>query len=163
MAHKPKGDREWGEMANEAPPRRHSLTWLQGLLCGGVVTLAAPSALLLGVLLGPTLLALSLDRQAGRPTARSVALCNMAASVGPLRTLWASGHSVAMAASLVTNVQILGQAWSAAAAGWLLAEAAPIAVRAVLEALSVSQIARLRAARSRLVEEWGLELEDEDQ
>ena len=163
MARKPKGGREAAEMATAAPARRHSLTWLQGLACGGVVTLAAPSALLLAVLLGPTLLALSLDRQTGRPTARGVALCNMAASVGPLRTLWASGHSMAMAASLAMNVQVLGQAWSAAAAGWLLAEAAPIAVRAVLEALSVSQAARLRAARSRLVEEWGLGLEDGDQ
>ncbi len=76
-------------------PRQHSLVWLQGLLCGAMVTLATPTALLLGVLLGPALLALMLDRQPGRPKARSIALCSMAASIDPLRTLWMTGHSMA--------------------------------------------------------------------
>ena len=69
-------------------PRQHSLIWLQGLLCGAMVTLATPTALLLGVLLGPALLAIVLDREPGRPRARSIALCSMAAAVDPLRTLW---------------------------------------------------------------------------
>jgi hypothetical protein len=47
-------------------------------------------------------------------------------------------------------------AWIAAAAGWLLAELAPVAVRAALEVLSISRQARLRAARAVLVEDWGL-------
>ena len=137
-------------------PRQHSLVWLQGLLCGAMVTLATPTALLLGVLLGPALLALMLDRQPGRPKARSIALCSMAASIDPLRTLWMTDHSMATAVALLGNPRFVGAAWSAAAGGWLLAEVMPIAVRATLEALSLSRAARLRAERARLMEEWGL-------
>lgn len=146
-----------------APPRQRSLIWLQGLLCGALATLATPTALLLGVLLGPALLALWLDRQPGRPMGRSVALMSMAASVEPLRLLWASGHSMPVATSIVANLHVVGVSWSAAAAGWLLAEIAPVGVRAVLEVLTLSRAARLRAARARLVEEWGFKSPPADQ
>ena len=130
------------------------MVWLQGLLCGAMAMLAPPTALLLGVLLGPAVLALMLDRQPGRPRARSIALFGMAASVDPLRTLWVSGHAMTDAAALLADLHVLG---IAAAAGWLLAEAAPVAVRATLEALTISRTARLRALRSRLSEEWRLD------
>ena len=145
------------------PPRQHSFIWLQGLLCGAVITLATPTALVLGVLLCPAFVALLLDSQPGRPKGRCVALFAMAASVDPLRTLWASGHSMAMASSLATNLHVVGVAWSAAAGGWLLAEAAPILIRAVLEAVMISRGARLRAARAHLVAEWGLDPASEAQ
>jgi hypothetical protein len=139
------------------------MIWLQGLLCGALVTLATPTALLLGVLLGPALLALLLDRQPGRPKGRSVALFAMAAAVNPLRILWASGHSIAIASSILANPRVLGIAWSAAATGWLLAEITPIGVRVVQESLLRSHAARLRTARARLVEEWGFEPRSGDQ
>jgi hypothetical protein len=145
------------------PPRQHSLIWLQGLLCGAMATLATPTALLLGVLLGPALLAILLDHEPGRPRARSIALFSMAVAVDPLRTLWTAGHSMATATALLGNLQLLGTAWSAAAAGWLLAEMTPIAVRAGLEALDIAHAARLRAERAKLVEAWGLEASPEDQ
>jgi hypothetical protein len=130
--------------------------WAQGLLCGGLVALLPPTALLLGVLLGPALLALFLDRQPGKPIARSVLLCTLAASVKPVRVLWGAGHSMAASMAVATDPDVIGTAWFAAAAGWLLAELAPIGVRVVLEAISRSQAARLRAARAALAEEWGL-------
>jgi|SRR6266536_3299691 len=143
--------------------RQHSTVWLQGLLCGAVVTFAPPTALLMGVLLGPALLALVLDRQPGRPKARSVALFGMAASVDPLRLLWANGHSMSTVTGLLGNTRVLATAWTAAAAGWLLAEMAQVVVRAALEALSRSRTVRLRAMRLRLVEAWGLEQAGDDQ
>jgi hypothetical protein len=54
-------------------------------------------------------------------------------------------------------------AWSAAAGGWLLAEAVPVAVRAALEALSMTRTARLRSERVGLVEAWGLDSPPADQ
>ncbi len=123
------------------------------------MTLAPPTALLLGVLLSPALLAMVLDRQPGRPRARSIALCSMAASVDPLRILW-TGHGMTTATALLGDLRIIGAAWTAAAAGWLLVEAMPIAVRATLEALSISRTAQLRAARARLVDEWNLGASD---
>jgi hypothetical protein len=60
--------------------------------------------------------------------------------------------------------QIVGVAWTGAASGWLLAEVIPDAVRAVLEALSISTAAaRLRATRAALIEEWGLDSVSNDQ
>jgi hypothetical protein len=144
-------------------PRQHSLIWLQGLLCGAMATLATPTALLLGVLLGPALLAVVLDHQPGRPRARSIALCGMAAAVSPLQILWTTGHTIATATALLGNLRIVGMAWSAAAAGWLLAEITPIAVRAALEGLGIARAARLRAERAKLVETWGLETLPGDQ
>jgi hypothetical protein len=138
-------------------PRQHSLVWLQGLLCGALATLATPTALLLGVLLGPALLAVAFDSEPGRPVGRSVALFSMAASIGPLKTLWLSGHTMQIAVGLVGDLEVVGTAWSAAAAGWLLAQILPIAVRTVLEALGLARSAQLKAERARLVSEWGLD------
>src|ERR1700723_979288 len=89
-----------------APPRQHSMVWLQGLLCGALVTLAPSTALLLGVLLGPALLAMVLDRQPGRPRARSIALCSVAASIDPLRILWVAGHGMATATALLGDLRV---------------------------------------------------------
>ncbi len=137
--------------------RQHSLVWLQGLACGAVVALATGSALLLGVLLGPGLLALVLDREPGRPVARSVLLCGLAACVQPLYALWSNGQGVATAVALLGDLQVVGTAWSAAAAGWLLAELAPLASRLVLEVLAQSRAASLRAEREALEKAWGFD------
>jgi hypothetical protein len=139
--------------------RRLSLIWLQGLLCGAMATLATPTTLLLVVLLAPSVLALLLDRKTGKPTARSVALANMAASVGSLHGLWTAGHTMAVAVGLVSDPAVVAAAWSAAAGGWLLAELAPIAVRAALDGWSAARATRLRAERARLSAAWGLEQE----
>ncbi len=152
-----------GSGRSAPPPRQHSLVWLQGLLCGAMVTLATPTALLLGVTLGPALLAILLDREPGRPRARSIALCSMAAAVDPLRTLWTAGHTMATATALAGDARIVGIAWSAAAAGWLLAEILPIGIRAVLETLSLARAVRLRLERERLVEAWGLDTTPDNQ
>jgi hypothetical protein len=149
--------------ATKPQPRQHSLVWVQGLLCGAMATLATPTALLLGVLLGPALVAILLDHEQGRPRARSIALCSLAASIEPLRTLWTAGHTLATATALLSNVRVVGMAWSAAAAGWLLAEIIPIGVRAALEAVSVARASRLNAERARLVETWGLDVPQDDQ
>ena len=140
-----------------APPRQHSLVWLQGLLCGALATLATPTALLLGVLLGPALLAVFLDTEQSKPIGRSVVLFSMAASVEPLKTLWVSGHTMQVAATLVGDLQVVGYAWIAAAAGWLLAQILPIVVRTILDTLGLARSAQLRAERAKLVSEWGLE------
>jgi hypothetical protein len=64
-----------------------------------------------------------------------------------------------VAASLVGDLQVVGYAWIAAAAGWLLAQVLPIAVRTVLDALGLARSAQLRAERAKLVSEWGLEVD----
>ncbi len=136
--------------------KHHSLVWVQGLACGAVAALAPSLALMVGALLGPGIVALAMDHEPGKPIARAVLLCGLAACVEPVRSLWSSGHGLNMTMALVGDVRVIGTAWSAAAAGWLLAEIAPIVVRAVLEAGTLTRAAQLRAARARLAEEWGL-------
>jgi hypothetical protein len=79
-----------------------------------------------------------------------------------LRTLWTVGHTIATATALLSNVRVVGIAWSAAAAGWLLAEIIPIGVRAALEGVSVARASRLNAERAKLVETWGLDAPQDD-
>jgi len=138
-------------------PRRHSMVWLQGLGCGAVVALVPAMALLLGVLLLPGVLAVLYDRQGGRPVARTVLLCGTAATVVPVLALWGAGDNMDACLVLLSDLRVVGTAWSAAAAGWILAELAPVAALVVLEAITQTRAARLRAARQRLVAEWGFD------
>jgi hypothetical protein len=138
-------------------PRRHSLVWLQGLGCGAVVALVPAMALLLGVLLLPGVLAVLYDRQGGRPVARTVLLCGTAASVSPTLALWGAGNAMDAGLALLGDLRVVGTAWSAAAAGWLLAELAPVVTLVVLEAVTQTRAARLRAEREKLVAEWGFD------
>ena len=140
-----------------ASPQR-SLVWLQGLLCGAMAALATPTALLLAVLLGPAFAAIGMDHDPGRPRARAITLCSLAAVVEPLRILWTTGHTMTTAMALLGSPPVIVLAWSAAAVGWLFAELAPIVARTALDALSLARATRLRADRARLVEAWGLEV-----
>ncbi len=134
--------------------------WLQGLLCGAIVTLATPSAVLAGVLLAPALLAHRLDRQPGRPTARAVLVCALAGVVHPLHRLWLGGQTMSLALTMLSDSWTCLPAWGAAASGWLLAELAPIGLRAAMELTAITRAARLRAERARLEQEWGISPED---
>jgi hypothetical protein len=138
-------------------PKRHSLVWLQGLGCGAVVTLVPAIALLLGVLLLPGVLAVLYDRHGGRPVARTVLLCGAAPTVAPVLALWDAGNNMDASLALLGNLRVVGTAWSAAAAGWILAELAPVAVLVVLEAVIQTRAARLRAVREKLAAEWGFD------
>jgi hypothetical protein len=143
--------------AASEPRSGGSLVWLQGLACGAMVAFVPGVALLLGILLAPGLGALILDRQPGRPIARGILLCSAAACIAPVEQLWNGGQSVDVSLSILGDIRSIGTAWSAAAAGWLMAELLPIGVRAVLEATCLARAAHLRAARAKLVEEWGVE------
>lgn len=142
-------------VSEPAPGKHRSFIWLEGLACGALATLATPTALLLAVLLGPAMVAALLDRQPGRPIARGVALCSLCGIVGPVRELWAAGHTLGTALALAADPDVLAWAWVAAASGWLLSELVPVTLRVGLEASTLSRAARLRAARARYEAEWG--------
>jgi hypothetical protein len=139
---------------NRAGPK--SLNWLGGLLCGALVTLARPTALLIAILFLPAFVAGMMDKQPGKPIARSVALFGLCGIVGPVGSLWAAGHTIEAAITLAIDLNNLAMAWGTAAVGWLLAELTPLAVKAVLEAMASSQTARLNLARTEFEEDWGI-------
>lgn len=134
-----------------------SVVWLSGLACGVLAAIAPGLATVAAGLLVPGVVALKLDREPGRPVARTVLTCGLAGCVQPVITLWNMGQSFDTAVAIVTDPSTLGIAWSAAAAGWLLTQLTPLAVRAALEATALARSTRLRAARSRIAESWGLD------
>ena len=80
----------------------------------------------------------------------------LATCVPPLRALWSDGRQPEPRRwRWPGDIQVLGTAWSAAAAGWLMAELAPLGTRLVLEAMARSRAAKLRVERDRLLAAWG--------
>ncbi len=139
------------------PPReQRSYAWVQGLLCGVAATLVPGPALLAGLLLAPGLVALLLDQAPGKPMARAVLLCGLAAAVPPLAALWHGGAGVGAAIALAGDPAVLGTAWLAGAGGWLLNEFAPLLLRLGMDAVAAARAGRLRADRARLAEAWDL-------
>lgn len=133
-----------------------SLLWLQGLACGAAVTMATPSAVLAAILLAPGIGAFILEREPGRPTARASLLCGASFAAGPVLGLWQDGTGVGGAVTAAADLSTLGSCWSAQAAGWLLAQLAPVFIRLVLDAQAVAQMARLRKERAHYEDEWGI-------
>ena len=131
------------------------LVWMQGLACGACVAVAPAACALLATLLAPAIAMLLIDRTPGRPVARAVLLCGAAPCVEPLIMLWRTDSGSGFAT--LGDPVVFGPAWAASAGGWLLAQLLPIGIRGILEAASLSQAARLRAERERLVKAWGLE------
>ncbi len=150
--------RQWKSLGNN-----RSVIWLSGLACGVLAAVAPGIATVAGGLLAPGVTALKLDREPGRPVARAVLTCGLAGCVHPVITLWNTGQSLETAIAIVTDPTTTGTAWAAAAAGWLLSQVAPLVVRVALEAVALARTTRLRAARSRIVEAWGLDEASNDE
>lgn len=151
-----------GRPGSPAAPQR-SFAWLQGLLCGVAATLVPGPALLVGLLLAPGLLALMLDQASGKPMARAVLLSGLAATIGPLASLWHGGGSVGAALTMLGDPGVLGLAWLAGAAGWLASELAPLFLKVMLDGTSAARAAHLKAERADLLEAWDLGVADGDQ
>ena len=131
--------------------------WMQGLACTGLAALMPGVSLLAVVLLAPTIVAVLLEREPGRPVARAVFLCGLAASVGPLRVFVEMGNgSFETGFALAGDIRLLAAAWCSAAGGWLLSQIIPIGMRWVLDANSVSRSAQLHTQRETLAQDWGL-------
>lgn len=131
-----------------------STIWLQGLVCGALVTLATPLALLLAVLLAPAIVTGLLESQPGRPVARALLLFGLSASVDPAHRLLAAGDLMSVSVGLVSEPRVLGMAWGTAAGTWVLLELIPVLLGLALEAHSQRIAARLQVQRERLMENW---------
>jgi hypothetical protein len=136
--------------------RRGSQTWLLGMGCGALATLATPTAVLGGLLLAPALCAWIVDPTPQRGVARPMLFCGLAASLRPMLALWGEGHTLAASLALASDLSTIGVAWAAQASAWLASELAPLAVGLLQAARNRAQAARLRAERARLEQEWGL-------
>jgi hypothetical protein len=151
-----------------------SWLWAQGLACGILVATAAPLAAVLAVVFAPAALAamagpLALGaageeggpEDGGRRLAGVMLVYGLAAALPWLESLWGAARDWGMALDLLGGMRLVGVCWGAQAAAWLLSEAAPFVARLVLETQVRARESRLRDARSRLREEWGMEAKGE--
>jgi hypothetical protein len=116
---------------------------------------ALPTATLLAMGLAPTLVARIVDTTPGRYLMKCVAWMNIAGLVPYLTELWFSGHDMATAIKLVTDVYTWFFVYSAAGMGWLLFLGLPGAV-AMFRALNAKRrIYFLREKQKDLILEWG--------
>jgi hypothetical protein len=137
--------------------RGGSLMWLQGLVCGAVLTFATPIAVLVGVLLAPTVPAAIMDPGPNRAMTRAVFLSGLAFTLGPLWKLIMDGRGMAAAVDLVSDPAVLGAAWLAGACGWALCEVLPVVLRSFAELRAVARMTALQAEAAKLREEWDLD------
>jgi hypothetical protein len=133
-----------------------SLLWLQGLACGALATLATPTFVLAALLLAPSFVSVLMDRSRGKPTARSVVLFGLAATLPPLASLLRAGHTLGAALDIASDAATLATAWAAQGAAWLLCEVGPLLITLVMDAASAAKAARLRVARAAYEDQWGL-------
>jgi hypothetical protein len=150
-------------MAGKAPGRSQarpksgigSMLWLQGMVCGAILTFATPAALLGGTLLAPALIAALADREPGRPVFRAVALFGGAVSLSPLWHLCLSGDSMTTALEILSDPTMLATAWLAAAFGWALCEVLPVLMENGSRLTEAARVSSWKAELKRIEEEWG--------
>ncbi len=146
MARKAEGGRRGG-----------SLMWLQGLVCGALLTFATPIAVLVGVLLAPTVAAAVMDPGPNRAMTRAVFLSGLAFTLGPLWKLIMEGRGMEAAVELLGDPAVLGAAWLAGACGWALCEVLPVILRSFAELRAVARITALQSEATALREMWDLD------
>lgn len=131
-------------------------TWIQGIACGAALTLATPAAVLALLLLVPSLAALSLETDPGRPCGRTTLMAGIAAAINPVFSLWSSASPIGAAMAMASDPQILLTCWLAQAGAWLAQQLAPLIIRLILEANATAHAARLRGQRTELERDWGV-------
>lgn len=116
---------------------------------------ALPTTTLLAVGMAPTLGAFIGDTTPGRYLTKCVAGMNLAGVIPHLYKLWTTGHDMATAIGLVTDMYVWLSMYTAAAVGWLLFLGFP-GVVATFRALNAKRrIYVLREQQKSLINEWG--------
>ncbi len=119
-----------------------------------LVIFAAPSAVVIVILLLPTALARAGDSSPGHPLTQAVLLFGSAGAVPCLDQLWHLGNRLPEAIALATDMHTVALCWALQAAGWLLGQTIPIAIAAITRGEIARQRATLEQRRATLEAEW---------
>jgi hypothetical protein len=133
------------------------LVLIVGLACGGAIAIAPDIAAAVMVLLIPGALALLLDPSPGRAIGKTVLLCQGAATVHPIISIWHQCDELRACVALATQRTTVLTILLAAGGGFVLAQALPLALKVVDDARIKSRCERLAAERQKLVAEWELD------
>lgn len=144
----------------EAKPRKNAsgkLLWLMVVVMA-LASFALPTLLLLCAGLIPTFVAWIVDRHRDGYTPMAVGLLNLAGLLPSLLGLWMSGHTMGIAARIMSDPYTWLFAFGAAAVGWLLVLGLPKVVETAITFRNESEIGRLKNRQQALVAEWGPEV-----
>ncbi len=141
-------------MALTKTARSAPFTWLQGLVCGALLTFATPASLLLAALFAPAVIAFLADTEKGRPVARSVAVSCIAPALAPMWHLWMAGETMEAALALLSDPATISIAWLVGASGWALCQVLPVILRTLSEFRESARAKLLRAELQTQTEEW---------
>ena len=134
--------------------RRGSTLWIQGLACGACLTFAAPTALMLSVLLAPALICLLVQSAANRGVVRAVAVACAAASLSPVWHLWLAGDRFEQALASLSDPFVPFLAWGSGASAWALCQVIPVVLRGSWDMQTAARIKTLETELKTLNEEW---------
>jgi hypothetical protein len=128
-----------------------------GLACGGAIAIAPDIAAAVMVLLIPGALALILDPSPGRAIGKTMLLCQSAASVHPIVSIWSQCDGLRECVALVTDRRTVLIIVLAAAGGFVLAQALPMVLKVLDDARIKVRCEHLTMERQKLLAEWELD------
>ena len=131
------------------------------MVLGAIIALAivaAPTALIFAVGMVPTVVALLIDRDAGRYGAIAVGSLNFCGVFPSAIDLWQAGHTVKQALDTISNPYDLAIMFGAAGVGWLLYFGLPPLIGALLVQRHEAEIRRIEERQAALQKEWGPEI-----
>lgn len=143
-----------------ASSRQGSRLWVQGLACGALLTFAAPTVLVLVVMLAPAVICLLADASPDRGLLRAVTIACAAASIGPVWHLWMAGDRLEQALATLSDPLIPLLAWGAGASAWALCQIVPVLLRSSWDLRSTAKIRSLENELKAFEEDWELETAD---
>ena len=132
------------------------MLWVQGLASGALLTFAAPTAIVLAIVLAPAIACAIGERTANHAMARAVALCCAAAGLSPLWHLWMLGDHMEAALVILGDPYTVVLAWGAGASAWALCQILPVLIRAAWDIREATRARALEAEIARCREEWDL-------
>jgi hypothetical protein len=122
------------------------------------VVVLFPTTMLLALLMLPTIVAYTIDKQVGRPFTITVALLNGAGCVPAILELWSDGHTILAAQGVLANPWFWLSAYFCAALGWTIYLTLPTILRRYYDRITDSRVRALQRQQDKLIEEWGEEV-----
>ncbi|WP_085904132.1 hypothetical protein [Kiloniella majae] len=123
-----------------------------------ILVLAAvlmPSAILLAVLMVPSLVVYVIDRNPHRYFTVTISLPNFCGVLSPLTELWERGQTFDGAFSAIADPWNMMIAYGAAGLGWVLYLGTPIFVSSYLSISTEGKIKSIRRYQDDLIDAWG--------
>ena len=133
------------------------LLWLLvGIIAGA--SFALPTVLLFCAGMVPTMVAWIVDRSRDGHAPMAVGMLNLAGLLPSLLGLWTSGHTVGIAARIMSDPYTWLFAFGSAAVGWALVLGLPKVMETAMTFRNEAEIRRLKGRQAALVAEWGAEV-----